>query len=151
MSDSCDPMGCRPPSSSIHGILQARTLEQVAVPFSRGSSRPRDQFNDPTTNPGSTGSSWSRVTIPSGPFCLPQSLSPDSDHTLPGRGFCPLRAPWALAYPAVELASNSPVMPKSGPWACTPHPPGAGTWVTCALGIHPRPAPCEPLDTGTHR
>ena len=31
-----------PPSSSIHGILQARILEWVAVSFSRGSSRPRD-------------------------------------------------------------------------------------------------------------
>ena len=34
----CDPMDC-----IVHGILQARTLEWVAVPFSRGSSQPRDQ------------------------------------------------------------------------------------------------------------
>ena len=27
MSDSCDPMNCRPPGSSVHGILQARILE----------------------------------------------------------------------------------------------------------------------------
>ena len=33
---------CNPPSSFIHGILQARTLEWVAIPFSRGSSWPRD-------------------------------------------------------------------------------------------------------------
>ena len=32
-----------PPGSSVHGILQARTLEWVAFPFSRGSSQPRDQ------------------------------------------------------------------------------------------------------------
>ena len=32
-----------PPGSSVHGILQARILEWVAMPFSRGSSRPRDQ------------------------------------------------------------------------------------------------------------
>ena len=38
----CDPTDCRPPGSSVHGILQARTLESVARPFSRGSSRPRD-------------------------------------------------------------------------------------------------------------
>ena len=31
------------PNSSVHGILQARILELVAVPFSRGSSKPRDQ------------------------------------------------------------------------------------------------------------
>ena len=33
---------CSPPGSSVHGILQARTLEGVATPSSRGSSRPRD-------------------------------------------------------------------------------------------------------------
>ena len=38
-----DPMDCSPPDSSIHGILQARVLEWVAISFSRGSSRPRDQ------------------------------------------------------------------------------------------------------------
>ena len=38
----CDPMGCSPPGSSIHGLLQARILEWVAISFSRGSSQPRD-------------------------------------------------------------------------------------------------------------
>ena len=41
----CDPMNCSPPGSSVHGILQARTLEWVAMSFSRGSSRPRDPTN----------------------------------------------------------------------------------------------------------
>ena len=31
------------PGSSVHGILQAKILEWVAIPFSRGSSRPRDR------------------------------------------------------------------------------------------------------------
>ena len=34
----CNPMDCSPPGSSIHGILQARILEWVAIPFSRASS-----------------------------------------------------------------------------------------------------------------
>ena len=38
-----DPMDCSPPGSSVHGILQARILEWTAIPFSRGSSRPRDR------------------------------------------------------------------------------------------------------------
>ena len=38
----CDPMDCSPPGSVVHGILQARTLEWVALPSSRGSSQPRD-------------------------------------------------------------------------------------------------------------
>ena len=40
----CDPMDCSPPGSSVRGILQARILEQIAIPFSRGSSQPRDQI-----------------------------------------------------------------------------------------------------------
>ena len=32
----CDPMDCSPPGSSVHGILQARILEFVAIPFSKG-------------------------------------------------------------------------------------------------------------------
>ena len=39
----CDPMDRSPPGSSVHGILQARTLEWVAMSFSRGSSWPRDR------------------------------------------------------------------------------------------------------------
>ena len=39
----CDPMDCSPPGFFVRGILQARILEWVAIPFSRGSSWPRDQ------------------------------------------------------------------------------------------------------------
>ena len=42
MSNTCDPMDCSLPGSSVHEILQARILEWVAVSFSRGSSPPRD-------------------------------------------------------------------------------------------------------------
>ena len=38
-----DPMDCSPPGSSAHGILQAKILEWVAMPSSRGSSQPRDR------------------------------------------------------------------------------------------------------------
>ena len=40
----CNPIDCSPPDSSAHGILQARILEWVAIPFSRKSSQPRDQI-----------------------------------------------------------------------------------------------------------
>ena len=40
----CDPMGCSLPGSSVHGILRARTLEWLAISFSRGSSQPREQM-----------------------------------------------------------------------------------------------------------
>ena len=38
----CDPMDTSPPGSSVHGLLQARILKWVAIPFSRGSCWPRD-------------------------------------------------------------------------------------------------------------
>ena len=57
----CDPMDCSLLGSSIHGILQARILEWVAIRFSRGSSWPRDQ---------------TRVSCSAGKFitaiCIPQ-------------------------------------------------------------------------------
>ena len=42
-SNSCDPIDCSLPGSSVHRISQAKILEWVAISFSRGSSRLRDQ------------------------------------------------------------------------------------------------------------
>ena len=39
----CDPTDCSPLGSSVHRILQARIVEWVAISYSKGSSRPRDQ------------------------------------------------------------------------------------------------------------
>ena len=39
----CDPMDCSLSGSSVHGIFQARVLEWIAISFSRGSSRSRNQ------------------------------------------------------------------------------------------------------------
>ena len=39
----CIPKDGRPPGFSVRGIIQARILEWVAISFSRGSSKPRDQ------------------------------------------------------------------------------------------------------------
>ena len=43
MSNSCDPMDCSLPRSSVHGISQARILELVAISYSRGHSQLRNQ------------------------------------------------------------------------------------------------------------
>ena len=40
-------LDCSPPGSSVHGILQGIILEWVAIPFSRGFSRPRDRTQSP--------------------------------------------------------------------------------------------------------
>ena len=41
-STMSNPIDCTPPGSSVHGILQARILEWVAMPSSKGSSQSRD-------------------------------------------------------------------------------------------------------------
>ena len=43
VSDFATPWACSPPGSSVHGIFQARMMEWVAISYSEGSSRPRDQ------------------------------------------------------------------------------------------------------------
>ena len=48
-----DRMDCSPPGSSVHEILQARIPEWVAIPYSRGSSQPRD---------------WTQVSLVAGRF-----------------------------------------------------------------------------------
>ena len=53
LSDSLWPHGCSPPGSSVHGILQVRIQEWVTIPFSRGSSRPRDWTWSPALQPDS--------------------------------------------------------------------------------------------------
>ena len=52
LSFSCDPMDCSSPGSSTHGILQARILEWVFMPFSRGSSGLK------SSNPGLLHRRW---------------------------------------------------------------------------------------------
>ena len=50
VAQSC-PALCDPVDYTVHGIVQTRTLEWAAIPFSRGSSQPRD----PTQDSGITG------------------------------------------------------------------------------------------------
>ena len=74
-----DPVDCSPPGSSVPGILQARILEWVAVPSSRGSSQARD---------GTQVSCTARDSLPSGPAgkpktCMQVELSAQNQsHTL---------------------------------------------------------------------
>ena len=57
----CDPMDRSPPGSSVHGILQARTLEWVAISSSRGSIRPKDQTRVSCLRP------WQASSLPLAP------------------------------------------------------------------------------------
>ena len=48
----CEPIDCSPPGSSVYGILQARILQWVVMPFSRGSSLSRDRTRVPALAAG---------------------------------------------------------------------------------------------------
>ena len=105
-----EPMDCSPPGSSVHGIFQARVLEWVAIPFSRGSSQPRDQtwvsciasrhFTVWATREVMWG--WWNNQKCAGrppPSPLPEDGQPVepgclSPHSLPGQGNQPLQFPW---------------------------------------------------------
>ena len=74
----CDPMYCSLPGSSLHGILQARVLEWIAISFSKGSSRPRDRTRVSRV-PGRCFNLWATREAPSflrpswmeeSPWCL---------------------------------------------------------------------------------
>ena len=59
-------MDCSPPGSSVCGISQARILEWVAIPFSRGSSWPRD---------------WTQVSHIAGRFFAIWAIKESPPHT----------------------------------------------------------------------
>jgi len=63
VTQSCPARDCSSPDSSIHGILQARILEWVAIPFSRRSSWPRD-WTWVSCIPGGFFTIWATSWIP---------------------------------------------------------------------------------------
>ena len=78
----CDPMDRSPPDSSVHGNLQARILEWVAILFSRGSSQPRDWTRSPSlqmdfllSEPlGKPSFTWYSCVIERASFLKPQLI-----------------------------------------------------------------------------
>ena len=62
VAESC-PTLCNPTDDTVHGILQARILEWVAFPFSRGSSQPRDRTQVSCTA-GGFFTSWALREVP---------------------------------------------------------------------------------------
>ena len=69
----CDPMDYSPPGSFLHGILQTRILEWVAISFSRASSRPRGQ-NPSLTSPALTSAFFTTSTTWEAPQKASQSV-----------------------------------------------------------------------------
>ena len=79
----CNPGDYSPPCSSVHGVSQARILEWVATPFSRGSSQSRDQILVSCVSCTGKRILYHRATKelwPPGLECLPNaSPSPQSE------------------------------------------------------------------------
>ena len=72
----CDPMDYSPPVSSVHGILQKRTLEWVAISFSKGSSHLRDWtwVSDLEGRFCTTGPPWKPINYTATGWTLAPSL-----------------------------------------------------------------------------
>ena len=75
----CDPMDCSSPGPSVHGILQTRILEWVAIPFSRRSSQPRDCTGVSCITAGKFFTFWATREVPN--LCL-TSLSLEASQVL---------------------------------------------------------------------
>ena len=84
----CDPVDCSPPGSSVHGTLQVRILQWVAMPSSRGSSQPRD-WTCISMSPASAGGLFTT----SATWEAPENSNRDSS-TKPG-----IKLPYDLTIP----------------------------------------------------
>ena len=94
-------MDCSPPGSCVHGILQARILEWVAISFSRGSSWPRD---------------WIWVSLITSDLIY--QIYHENNHSVQFSSFQSLsrirlfETPWIIAYQASLSITNSWSLPK---------------------------------------
>ena len=100
----CDLMDCSPPGSSVHGILQARRLNCVAIPFSRGPSQPKD-WTQISCTAGSFITVWAtrEAQIAEMRVKQPSSMSPDTCHTQKSTKFLNLRYP---GFPSLTIISD---------------------------------------------
>ena len=99
----CNPVDCSPPGSSVHGILQAGTLDWGATPSSRGSSWPKDRTPDSCVQAGAF-TVWAGRDAPSQPQAL---------NVLPGgpQRAGPPREAWLLSLPETIAALLSRCLP----------------------------------------
>ena len=71
----CNPPDCSLPGFSVHGILQARILEWIAIPFSRGTSHPRNRTLV-SCMAGRFFTIWAKVNLHFQSWFVPISLGP---------------------------------------------------------------------------
>ena len=120
VESDCDTLDCSPQGSSIHGILQARILEWVAISFSRGSSRPRDR-----THVSCVFCTGRRVPYHLGiPYVsysvLVQSLSPVRLFVTPWTAARQASLSFTISWNLLRLMSIELVMPPNHLILCCP-------------------------------
>ena len=120
----CDPIACSQPGSSVHGILQASILEQVAIPLSRRSSWPRDGSWVSCIAGGHQGSLCETTGIPW--RAKPESACPREALSLSERGVCVLVAShvclFAIAWTIAQQAPLSMEFFRQEYWNGLPFP-----------------------------
>ena len=119
----CDPMDCSLPGSSVHEILQARILEWVAVPFSRGSSKPRD---------------WTQVSCTAGGFFTVWTTRKAHPWPQSSCKICSQKPPctgaWELAFPAQPWSCHGQWGVRRVPGSSSAVLSPRGTVRSCYLG-----------------
>jgi len=105
----CDHIDCSLPGSSVFGTFQARILEGIAISFSRGSSRPRDQTR--VSHVSCTASGF----FPAEPLGKPHKLSIPFSHSVVSNSLWPhrlqhARLPCPLPTSLLKLMSTESVM-----------------------------------------
>ena len=126
VSDSRDPMDCSAQDSSVHGILQARVLEWVAIPFCRGSSLSRDQTGSALSQADS-----SLTAAREAPVAVPRAAH------RPGAILQHRLQVSAILHVAGEGAGHrlgAPVLPKRREPSSSRHPPPQRSKRCCLAG-----------------
>ena len=147
-------MDCGPPGSSVHGILQARILEWVAIPSSKRSSRPRDQTWVPLVA-GRFLTIWAtREATSSYLLISPQSHSEDNSADMDTRNFsltfCTQNSQkmfiWCVQFSSVQFIRSvvSDSLQLHKPQHIRPPCPSP------TPGVHPNPCLVMPLSWWCH-
>ena len=99
----CNRMDCSLPGSSVHGIIQARILELIAIPFSRGSSWPRD---------------WTQVSCTAGIFFTVWTTRESESHSVLSDSVTPwtvaCQAPLSMEFSRQEYWNRLPFPSPKG-------------------------------------
>ena len=124
----CDPVDCSPPGSSVHGISQARILEWVVIPFSRGSNS-----GIKPTSPTSHLLHWQTGSLPQMPLGKPIQCSL---HTKKG-DHLHLSTQDARDAGWIATLGKSPGEGNDNPlqYSCLENPMDVGAWCTTVQGV----------------